>query len=646
MKKGIYINDTIHGLISLSDYEKRIISSIEFNRLHDVYQNSTVYLTFPTNRTKRFEHSIGTMKLCSDMFYFSIANAPKKTINKFYKVFKNEYNVMFEQIQNDTELCQKYFGGNTPNIMPKIVLDKFQNLLIPNNVPKQYQQVHLILIQAIRVAALLHDIGHPPFSHVVENSLKVVYDELANKAALNENENYFKNAMSEYFNEKQLHEQMGDKISKNILESIILRIGENDDSTENLFEVMVLKSVLAIFGNRTPFNYLHNIIDSSIDGDRLDYVTRDAINSGMNYGKIDYKRIINEMCLISNKNEFSFGIPYKCINNVEDFLKRRYNIYKDIINHHRVIKTDYLLKYAVIDLVKSHLKLDNTNDDQERYIIPFNISGLWFPLENKTITERSNALAQWNDSWLITLLKQIYFKKYYKINKSTSKKDKIISYRLSELLRTKKCYYSLIKRSEDFRILDNEILKEINNNRNKIDNVQKELKSASKEKSLNRIPVEIKKFQQNINDILIPQKENKGFIMPKIMQIFEYICEDNILQQNIKSTIKNNIKESLGKEYLDVIIEFKKIKTGINKTIYLIDNKGKNVSLSQVSGISEILGMDSNYLPPFYIYVLLKDCSSDKILNNKNVLLKDIGKKIGKIVVDIILKKINTYKSS
>lgn len=63
LKKGIYLNDSIHGLIPLSEYEKRIISSIGFNRLHDVYQNSTVYLTFPTNRTKRFEHSIGTMKL-------------------------------------------------------------------------------------------------------------------------------------------------------------------------------------------------------------------------------------------------------------------------------------------------------------------------------------------------------------------------------------------------------------------------------------------------------------------------------------------------------------------------------------------------------------------------------------------------------
>ena len=75
MKKGIYINDAIHGLISLTEYERRIVSTIGFNRLHDVYQNSTVYLTFPSNRTKRFEHSIGTMKLSSDMFFQSLLNA-------------------------------------------------------------------------------------------------------------------------------------------------------------------------------------------------------------------------------------------------------------------------------------------------------------------------------------------------------------------------------------------------------------------------------------------------------------------------------------------------------------------------------------------------------------------------------------------
>ena len=73
MEKGIYISDSIHGLTQLSEYEKKIIASVGFNRLHDVYQNSTVYLTYPSNRTKRFEHSIGTMGLCSKMFYNSVS---------------------------------------------------------------------------------------------------------------------------------------------------------------------------------------------------------------------------------------------------------------------------------------------------------------------------------------------------------------------------------------------------------------------------------------------------------------------------------------------------------------------------------------------------------------------------------------------
>lgn len=68
MAKGIYISDSIHGLTQLSGYEKKIIASVGFNRLHDVYQNSTVYLTYPSNRTKRFEHSIGTMGFVQKCF--------------------------------------------------------------------------------------------------------------------------------------------------------------------------------------------------------------------------------------------------------------------------------------------------------------------------------------------------------------------------------------------------------------------------------------------------------------------------------------------------------------------------------------------------------------------------------------------------
>ena len=98
MQKGIYINDSIHGLIRLSEFEKQIISSVGFNRLHDVYQNSTVYLTYPSNRTKRFEHSIGTMKLCSDMFFYSIENATEDNIIKFYDLYTRELNKIFRKL--------------------------------------------------------------------------------------------------------------------------------------------------------------------------------------------------------------------------------------------------------------------------------------------------------------------------------------------------------------------------------------------------------------------------------------------------------------------------------------------------------------------------------------------------------------------
>jgi len=80
-KKQIHIADTNHETILISDIEKEVISTKLFNRLHHISQNSTVYLTFPSNKTKRFEHSIGTMKLCGDMFYSAICNTSSEHLD-------------------------------------------------------------------------------------------------------------------------------------------------------------------------------------------------------------------------------------------------------------------------------------------------------------------------------------------------------------------------------------------------------------------------------------------------------------------------------------------------------------------------------------------------------------------------------------
>ena len=648
MKKVIYLNDSIHGLIPLSEYEKRIISSVEFNRLHDVYQNSTVYLTFPTNRTKRFEHSIGMMKLCSDMFFSSILNATADNIETFYKMFVEEYNKIIDEVARQSEFCQQKLGGITPRKIPKIELDNFRHSLVPHNVPKEYQIIHLLLIQSIRVAALLHDIGHPPFSHIVEYALKSAYKDSINLAAPNDRQNVFINTMSKYFeDDKKLHEQMGDEISNSILRGIIADIKDEDDTyDENLYEILIYESVKKIFGEIEPFKNLHRIIDSSLDGDRLDYVTRDSLNSGINSGKIDYNRIINDMQLIMDEGEAYFCVPLKAINSVEDFIKRRYNIYKDIIYHHRVIKTDYLLEYTVNTLIKKYLNTTAREDDTDsKFLIPYDISGLWFPLGKLTSVERAIALSQWNDSWLMTVLKQIYYTEYYRNQDIRPKSEGyILRQSLSEILRNTKCYYSLIKRGENFKIIDDTVRRVLLENKKQIEELVEKLNELSikmDESILSKeITIDIKGTLDFIEEILSNiEKAPKGFILSFISRRYKAIkieSFEEFIREIVKSVISGTFTNT---KHYDTIVLFKNISIGLDSPIYFYNHDGGICTLDEISGVSDILRLDSDYLPVFYVYIMVEN-GEDIIRQNRDGVLGKIGEKIGNRLSEQIINEL------
>lgn len=624
MKKGIYLNDSIHGLISLTEYERRIVSTIGFNRLHDVYQNSTVYLTFPTNRTKRFEHSVGTMKLCSDMFFQSLLNTTDSMLSEFFEIFEREYATILDKLRQQMDVCEEKLGSRLPEVMPQIELDKLRHSLIPNNIPDQYKVIYLILIQSIRAAALLHDIGHPPFSHIVEFALKDVYFEYKDKAVSEEeNAKEFVCIMSKYFEgNKKLHEQMGDEISEGILSKIIVPISEDDEEyDENLFELLILESVKRIFAEDGAFRYLHSIIDSSLDGDRLDYVTRDVINSGKDSGKIEYSRIINDMQLFVENGEIFFCVPLKAVSSVEDFVKRRYNSYKDIIYHHRVIQSDYILEGIVKDLVKKYLNetVSETQRDSE-VLIPFDISGLWFPLGDKKSAIKANALSQWNDSWLMTVLRQIYYTEYYhneEIEEGTE--GFVLAQRLAELLRNSKRYHSMIKRSENFKIIDDAVKLEIMKQKDEIEAfLGKEKELSCRERSTELI-------HQMLENTM---KNSSGFVLSFI---WRYSKEMKIeaFEQMVREIVEmetNHIVTSL-KTY-DTVTLFKRISIGLDSPIYFYNHKGTICTLKDISGIADILQLDSDYLPVFYIYILAKD--EDGVLKEKREeLLGCIGKRIG-----------------
>lgn len=100
-KKSV-VSDTIHGQIAISSFEKDVIATTLFNRLHGIHQNSTAYMTFPTNRTKRFEHSFGTMYLCGNMFSNSICNASPDDNQEFFDMADKKINDIILYITSNT----------------------------------------------------------------------------------------------------------------------------------------------------------------------------------------------------------------------------------------------------------------------------------------------------------------------------------------------------------------------------------------------------------------------------------------------------------------------------------------------------------------------------------------------------------------
>lgn len=659
MKKTHFIHDSLHGQILLSDMEVQLMSSDLFNRLHDIYQNSTAYLTFPSNRTKRFEHSLGTMKLASDLFYYSILNAENEVIADFYQQMKEQLNDIIRNYRDNVLI-------DNPNLesFETMAFDSFYKYLIPSNVAESNKTAHAILIQSIRLAALLHDIGHPPFSHVIEGALNKIYKNIVQEEHKTQRMQSFIKIFSSSNTQQQLHEKLGMNISDYILKDIVKNHAHRhiDDislreSQQQLFEYLVYQCCMKILNDETVFEQLHVLISGSLDADRLDYVSRDMMNSGMDCGKIEYCRIVVNCKLqkLEYKNKkkkkqikYIFALPIKTLNSIEDFLKRRFSLYKNIIYHHRVVKTDFLLKNCVEHLIMNYLKNDEAeNTNIERALLPNDINGLWFPLSkiesssskkdvstNFLNEERTKLISQWNDSWLIVVLRQIYYKKYYrkKTTKENTGEEYIISRQLLELLQYKKYYFSLIKRNYDYGQLDREISENINYK--KIEKKIEQLDQLKENVGINIDP--ILDYLKNL------KSHDERYILQYILSNKIIFDDEEEFLERIQNVVNLVFKKhfSNAKAY-DIIVMRKKIKTGLDvkSPIVFYDDFGKLNSLDEVSDISKILALEENCRPVFYIYYLW-DEEKIKIDNEeqKKNILKEIGENIGEEITDKIIK--------
>lgn len=170
--------------------------------------------------------------------------------------------------------------------------------------------------ETIRQAALLHDIGHGPFSHLFENVLKKINPEIDG-----------------------IHEEITKLIIKN--DSEIDRILGSDKRM--VVDILNPKSNIEKFTHPT----LHsNIVSGSLDADKMDYLRRDSYFLGVYYGMFDLERIIHT--LRRTPSEYpSLGIDNKGKDAIEGYRLARYQMHTQVYEHHTRLAADQMFLQAL-----------------------------------------------------------------------------------------------------------------------------------------------------------------------------------------------------------------------------------------------------------------------------------------------------------
>lgn len=613
------IRDPVHNYIPTTPIEISIIDSPEFQRLRFILQNASAYLTYPGSTNNRFLHSLGVMHLSGLFFVNALRNTDLKTLADYLndadltlKKYENELTYSIreyiqqwqESIGNICQYSHDPFCGNRIELTYELEdngPDEECIYYINYHLEKEDKRLELhhdpyyiinTLWQSLRLAALIHDIGHLPMSHIFEEAV---------------NDHQLQNTIGPEITKRK--QKYGEKISHDIKRKDefdeILRAGTmplhelrgliifekyrpKSSAVAGIYQALVYKIAKDIFLLRPvvskpedPFRSLrclHGIISGELDADRLDYCLRDPKSSGLEYGAIDAQRVLDNTILYKEDEIFFIAQTDKSLSAIEAFFHQRYVIYQYLIYHHNVVRSDGVLKEIIIRLIdQAYQSSTPDNENLQDLLNKFHFIKkvvVSKPTECCLLSDEYSHI--FDDAWLRTIFSEVYILLSEKVKIKKARCPKWIEHLhlLIEtfLYRKTNNLFSMWKRPTDFQITYQKIASSLKDET--IESVMdkklfifQKRDDSKKESLIKHIKTAKQEIESNYDTVVIHR-----YLEPKIYRFEKH-------SENLKILLSDQETKSWKIAYIGEASPYVKslIETVLNTPNYHISFVGKSI---------------------------------------------------------------------
>lgn len=289
------IRDVVHGVITVETHELPILDSRPFQRLKQIKATGFAENSYPGATHTRFIHSLGAMETA-------------------------------------TQAWERIGGQSHP-------------------VARLGHSDYLRLRAALRMAALLHDIGHGPFSHTIEFAMPQA--SLLRIPGISAEAAGGRQATHEDYTIKTIL----DSSLTPILEKAVRAFGFTPQHVaalvdpeylpaDDFFKAKVSGGGPEASGGEVVdwFPLLHQLVSSELDCDRMDYLRRDSFHAGVSYGVFDAEWLLSCLRPVVQGGRAYLGFEHRAIYAFEDFLLSRFHMFLMVYTHHKTVIYDEMLR--------------------------------------------------------------------------------------------------------------------------------------------------------------------------------------------------------------------------------------------------------------------------------------------------------------